>query len=363
MAEYRRNSGKSYLLFKQDTMIQSYEYQMLKKNKIAGLLSFEITNENGEQQFWYDISGRHSLENWMEIQRLGTAFLRKFITALKGILEQMGEYLLDTDGISLVPAYIFVDAKEENFGFCSMPFAKKTLEESLRSFMEYYLSHMEHGNGEDIQKCYNVYEVCQMEHIRIEEMLEILYEKENTEFFDREDEICQSRESEVKKPEIEEKDTDKKNTDKNLTEQKKKSRWKFPVMKKKIQTEAEFAYVFEPQEYVAESINPTVFLGSETNEIIGELRYEGDGNEQNIKINAPVFLIGNHNGEVDGKICDDTVSRIHAKITIEDGCYYMEDMNSTNGTYHNGELLNYMEKVKLEKNDRIIFSKEAYRFV
>ena len=38
MAEYRRNSGKSYLLFKQDTMIQSYEYQMLKKNKIAGLL-------------------------------------------------------------------------------------------------------------------------------------------------------------------------------------------------------------------------------------------------------------------------------------------------------------------------------------
>ena len=29
------------------------------------------------------------------------------------------------------------------------------------------------------------------------------------------------------------KDTDKKNTDKNLTEQKKKSRWKFPVMKKK----------------------------------------------------------------------------------------------------------------------------------
>ena len=114
---------------------------------------------------------------------------------------------------------------------------------------------------------------------------------------------------------------------------------------------------------MAESINPTVFLGSETNEIIGELRYEGDGNEQNIKINAPVFLIGNHNGEVDGKICDDTVSRIHAKITIEDGCYYMEDMNSTNGTYHNGELLNYMEKVKLEKNDRIVFSKEAYRFV
>ena len=49
MAEYRRNSGKSYLLFKQDTMIQSYEYQMLKKNKIAGLLSFEITNENAQK--------------------------------------------------------------------------------------------------------------------------------------------------------------------------------------------------------------------------------------------------------------------------------------------------------------------------
>ena len=44
-------------------------------------------------------------------------------------------------------------------------------------------------------------------------------------------------------------------------------------------------------------------------------------------------------------------------------CFYLEDMNSTNGTYRNGELLNYRERVQLEKNDRVIFAKEKYRFV
>lgn len=60
---------------------------------------------------------------------------------------------------------------------------------------------------------------------------------------------------------------------------------------------------------------------------------------------------------------NDTVSRIHAKITKEEDSYYIEDMNSTNGTYCNGELLNYKEKTLLQKNDRIAFAKELYRFV
>ncbi len=78
---------------------------------------------------------------------------------------------------------------------------------------------------------------------------------------------------------------------------------------------------------------------------------------------SAMFLIGSQRDEADGIILDDTVSRIHARITREGDGYYLEDMNSTNGTYRNGEALNYKEKVKLEKNDRISFAKQQYRFV
>lgn len=121
--------------------------------------------------------------------------------------------------------------------------------------------------------------------------------------------------------------------------------------------------VFEPEDCQKEEANPTVFLGSETPCVIGELRYEGMGEEKNIKITKSLFLVGSLEDQADGIISADTVSRIHARITKEGEDYYLEDMNSTNGTSRNGTPLHYKEKVKLEKNDKILFAKERYRFV
>ncbi len=40
-----------------------------------------------------------------------------------------------------------------------------------------------------------------------------------------------------------------------------------------------------------------MFLGSETEEIIGELKYEGAGAGGNFKLEKQVFLIGSQHGE------------------------------------------------------------------
>lgn len=354
MTEYRRYQGKSYMIIKQTEALSGYESMMLNKNRIPGLLSLQITNKDEWQQFWYDISGRHSLENWVKIHRPGVDFLKKFVSALQNVLKQTGEYLLNADGISLAPNHIFVDAKEQEIGFCYMPFEKVPFEDSLRSFMEYYLSHMEHGKGEDIQKCYAVYERCQEEHPAIDELLQILYEESSVEL------KTQGKEESADPVPLQE--NLQKSQERKLFE-KFRNKWTIRMSSAKKSEKEELSYVFEPEEYQTEISSPTVFLGSETEEIIGELRYEGDGNESNIKIKIPEFVIGNQSGEADGIICNETVSRIHARITWEDGCYYIEDMNSTNGTCRNGELLNYMEKVMLKKNDRIMFAKEIYRFV
>ena len=93
------------------------------------------------------------------------------------------------------------------------------------------------------------------------------------------------------------------------------------------------------------------------------MRYEGNGNENNLKIEVPIFLIGSQKEEAAGVIHASTVSRLHARIVKEGENYYIEDMNSTNGTYRNGELLRYRQKELLQKNDVIKFADEPYRFV
>ena len=65
---------------------------------------------------------------------------------------------------------------------------------------------------------------------------------------------------------------------------------------------------------------------------------------------------------VDGVIEDDSVSRIHAKIEKADGKYYLVYLNSTNGTFLNGEIIGANEKTKLQTGDRIQFGLAEYSF-
>lgn len=361
MTEYRRCQGKSYMIIESDVAVGGYEYPMLVKNRILGLLPLKISNKDEHMQFWYEISGKQSLEDWMKIKKLGSVFLKQFFTSLEEIIGQTGEYLLEESGISLAPEHIYIDSEKKDIFFCFLPFEKHTLNDSLGSFMEYYLSHMAHSEREGTQKCYEVYEICQKENADIKSAIQILYEEENAD--------CAGKEMEPQELSAEKnilKETPQKFQDKiqnkiqnKLLDKKLPEFLKAQRRKKCIQE----SYSFEPEDYPQESKNPTVFLGCETEQILGELKYEGNGTEQNMTVTSPVFLIGSRKEETDGVLHNETVSRIHARITKEKDSYYLEDMNSTNGTYHNGELLNYKEKVLLEKNDKISFAKENYRFV
>jgi pSer/pThr/pTyr-binding forkhead associated (FHA) protein len=67
------------------------------------------------------------------------------------------------------------------------------------------------------------------------------------------------------------------------------------------------------------------------------------------------IMIG-RNTENDIVIENLAVSKLHAKIVKQDGAYYIEDLNSTNGTYLNKIRITKME---LKNNDIIIIGKHS----
>ncbi len=56
------------------------------------------------------------------------------------------------------------------------------------------------------------------------------------------------------------------------------------------------------------------------------------------------------------------VSRLHARIIRQEDRYFIEDLNSTNGTFLNESELEYHQPQELSKNDRIRFGVEEYVF-
>ena len=87
--------------------------------------------------------------------------------------------------------------------------------------------------------------------------------------------------------------------------------------------------------------------------------YKTDG-ELVMKLTEFPFIIGKKKENVNLAINDYSVSRVHARITEEEGVLCIEDLNSTNGTFKNGLRLQPYEKRKLEREDELRFGKTEY---
>ena len=79
-----------------------------------------------------------------------------------------------------------------------------------------------------------------------------------------------------------------------------------------------------------------------------------------LKMEGTSFLIGKRKESVDGWVPAPTVSRIHARIIKEEGCYLLEDLNSTNGTRAGQHQLNPYELFPLDNGMRVAFAGAEY---
>ena len=74
-----------------------------------------------------------------------------------------------------------------------------------------------------------------------------------------------------------------------------------------------------------------------------------------LKIDQNEIIIGRDSGN-DVQIDNVAVSREHAKIIRDQNYYFIEDLNSTNGTFVNGKRIN---KKFLKENDEISIGKHS----
>ena len=120
--------------------------------------------------------------------------------------------------------------------------------------------------------------------------------------------------------------------------------------------------VFEPEEEEVRMGRPTVLLADQKKTIQGILRYEGNNQLSDLKIDTFPYVIGSA-ADCPGYVDCATISRHHAKITKVENVYFIEDMNSANGTKAGGTLLDYKMKVSLQANEILEFADEKFRFI
>ena len=79
-----------------------------------------------------------------------------------------------------------------------------------------------------------------------------------------------------------------------------------------------------------------------------------------VSISKFPFVVGKRKEDVDYVLADYSTSRVHARFVEEKDGIYLEDLNSTNGTFKNGLRMQPYEKRKVEPEDTIRFGKSVY---
>ena len=398
--EYRRTWNQSVMLITGHVEEENYELKMLKHNTVAGLLPVQDVQETGEIRFCYDITGKKSLECYLENNALNLVMIKKILENLIHLCREMEHYLLKEEKILLKEDMIFMDSREEQFYFCYYPNKEGELREEFANLIENMLPQLDHENREDTEKVYAIYEKTREENYSLLKLQELFFATEEENDWEMWQEYKEVKNETAGIEPVAVNPQNPKKSDKIMSLKKlilqvlekgisalhldklnrKKKELSMPAIpvpfikkkQKESSPERNKIHLSEHRKIGASEKDPAypmeqdrTYLSGQREEAVtgARLMYLGGGEERDFVINKDVFLIGTDALAVDGILKSRAAGEIQAKITKEEDIYYIEDMNSANGTLVNGEILIYKEVRRLEEGDRITFADISYRFL
>lgn len=367
---YERDVNRSYMKIPAIPE-ESFDEKIMLKRKIAGLLPVEKCYVNGAGQYWYNISGKQALDAYCRVTPVSVAFFENLMLRLCEQIEVLEWNLLDINCLVLDPELIFINHAGDEVNFVYYPYGKGKLFGELQQLMEYLLQRINHKDKEAVQTAYRVYEMTLVEGISIGDIKEQIVNGRMGTLQEPEEEISLRPELRIQEAESTKKEvpfTKEAVVSKTVLVLKEKVEEVRKKLRELLPSKEKEQVVIYPSSINTKMVeeepvvmHPTICLNSINHKVRGVL--VGCAGEVGVDYQLPkgVCMIGK-NPRVQLQVNRDTVSQFHARIDYQNEEYYIEDLNSTNGTYINDVLLNYKERKQLVSNDLIRFADVSYRF-
>ena len=360
---FRRTMQRSYMVIESELYL-GYDMSLISRCRIDGFFPVQTVVGNGKLQFCYEISGLQMLDLYLEEKQIDADWLKQLILEIENVLIMAEKYLLVEDSIMLSMDKIGICTETGKLYFCYLPGCVVDMKEQFQKLMGELIKKVNHTDQHAVDITYAIYQMTLQENYSFEKIKQVFLNEKSE---DRQVILQEGRQKDYEKVEekyvlekhIREESGQKKEI--NLKEiAGKKIQQLFEKKARKETEELQVAFEPDEEEEIVVS-NPTVLLSS-FDKTIGKLNYNGRHGEQDVLISKSSFILGTKENNVDGILHSKAVSRLHAKIRKVGTDYFLEDLNSKNGTWLNGELLNYKASYPLKKNDKICFADEEYIF-
>ena len=389
--EFVRNLNCNYerLALAEKPKENRYQYCILNRGGIRFLLPCSLRYMDGDAFLYYDITSTQNIAQLFGGRKLGREWMRDFLWGMERMQQELGRFLLEGRNIIWNPEHIYQDLETKNLYFMYVPYCQK--DTGFARLLDFWVEHIDYEDEALVEFVYGLYE----------QYTTVGDSCLNRQIFDSFKELekkekCKKRISATEqtgervltqKPETQsmaEYGPLQKAADAGEQEyaDRRRGLLSFLGSRRKKMEAISYQEILQRQvgmqtlEAVSEEITyakeesckakeeeeygRTVYLEDQSRERTRGL-YRENG-ELAVKIEKLPFVIGKKREEVDYVLEDRSVSRIHARILEEEGRIYLEDLNSTNGTFKNGLRMQPYEKRRLEKGDELRFGKAEYTF-
>ena len=362
---------------------KKYQYCILSRGGIKGLLSCSLRYLNGLAYLYYDITSKQNIMQLYDKHCITREWLKDFIWSLRQIQMELERFLLNEQNIVWYPEQIFQDLEQNIFSFLYIPYYEG--EKSFLKLLSFLVEHIDYEDEMLVECVYKMYEQYERNgeiylQAQIFEDVKML-DKDEEKAFPNMQKAGEAKE-EAERREIKQRDTETREMEQggmelgegNNKREEKRGFWSLWGDRKRQARQMRDDYrenmqeamrgyaVAEETVYEVEEYGRTIYIEEKDEEIkVIHKIYTPEGRLL-AQLDSATLTIGKKKGEVDICLEDMSVSRIHAKIIKEEEDIYLEDMNSTNGTYKNGLRLQPYEKRRLEEGDEIKCGKRVLIF-
>ena len=422
--EYIRNLNCNYqrVLLGEKPEEKRYQYCILTRGGIKGLLPCSLRYINGQAYLYYDISSRQNMVQLFQNRCVSRAWLLELLWSMRRQRLELERFLLDFEQLIWYPEHIFQELDTKAFSFLFFPYCEE--KDSFRGLLEFLTEHIDYEDEELVEFVYHAYEQYEKSGaVYLQEQL----------FADAE-ELSAGREQKEPEPVVTQ--TEEVRSDDSMWNtaeqpQRQEAGWTkeqpqrqaMGQTKEQPQRQAAGQMKEQPQRLEAERIKEqpqrqAAEEGEEQNKGRNQEQKHGwmslfDGKKKKHKeqreilrqqshyamqgsavaeetlynaeeeygatvclempesmqerirglylpdgtllcsLDRPVITIGKMKEESEVVLEDSSISRMHCRIVKEKEYYYLEDLNSTNGTFKNGVRLQPCEKRRLEEGDDI----------
>ncbi|MCH5338372.1 MAG: FHA domain-containing protein [Acetatifactor sp.] len=382
--EYLKNLNSNYerILLDKKPEENRYQYCILSRGGIKGLLPFSLRYINGLAYLYYDISSKQNVAQLFNTRCVTRQWMKDFLWSMQQIQQELGRFLLDDSNVLWYPEQIFQDLESNLFSFLYIPYYEG--ESSFGQLMDFLVEHVDY-NDEVLADCvFHMYEQLErngdvylqaqiFEDAKMLEQLSVKTDRDrkgmdkkgtDKKGTDRKETEQESASAELKQHDIARQEDSDGNVLLERREEKKsilslfdnkrrKSREIRENYKLEMQQAINGYAVAEESDFGDEEYGRTVYIEEKQEETERVYKLYTPEDKLAASVEKPIVTIGKKKGEVDVVLQDSSVSRMHARITREGKEYYLEDLNSTNGTFKNGLRLQPYEKRKLESGDEL----------